>query len=50
MISMAVKATNEDLDWGPLPRKTKDQFSEMVSLLNYKVETILIQINLRTFL
>lgn len=33
MISMAIKAKNEELDLGPLPRKTRDQFSESVCII-----------------
>lgn len=36
MISMALNVTNEELDWGPLPRKNKDQFSELVSHQKFK--------------
>lgn len=32
MISMAINAKNEELDLGPLPRKTRDQFSESVCI------------------
>lgn len=36
MISMAINAKNEELDLGPLPRKTRDQFSDSVCILYAK--------------